>query len=394
MRAVSGAGLMFASNGAIFAALLPWYPLVADRLELTPIQFGFIVASYAAGAIASSAVPAPLIARFGPVRVAVVGTVPLALAIASAGWATAGWMFALCLFLAGFCDAVVDVAQNVAGIRVQDAVRRPVLSSMHALWSLGGVAGGVLATAAAASGVDIRVFLAVAGLLCIGLVATGGRMIGGFAQEPPRTATADGHPAVGAPWRIVARAVLPLVVIAICGAMVEDVANNWAAMAGVEIGGLIPQVAGIAYTVVIGSQCIGRFTGDLLIHRFGRVPVARLGGASIAIGAILVVTTVDHPATLLLGLVLAGYGSATLIPSVLGAAAKLPGVSEGAGVTLVSWLMRVGFLLTSPVIGSITGIAGLRWGLGILILVGTVTVFLAGALRAPDDSAGGDAPRG
>lgn len=383
-RAAGGVGVMFASNGAIFAALLPWYPLLADRLDLSPVEFGFIVASFAVGAIVSSALPAPLIARFGAVPVAVVGTVLLALAIMSAGWAVTGWMFALSIFFAGFFDAVVDVAQNVAGIRVQDAVGRSILSSMHALWSLGGVASGALSTAAAASGIDMRLYLAVIGVLCVVLVSVGGAMIGALAA--PRAEPASEHDAGSraALWRMVGLAALPLVVIAICGTMVEDVANNWAAMAGVEIGGLEPQIAGIAFTVVLGSQCIGRFTGDLLIQRFGRVAVARTGGVLIALGGILVVTTAAVPATLFIGLALAGYGSATLVPSALGAAAKLRGVSEGAGVTIVSWLMRVGFLITSPIIGGITDLVDLRWGLALLVVVGVATVLLSGALRTPD----------
>lgn len=383
-RAAGGVGVMFASNGAIFAALLPWYPLLADRLDLSPVEFGFIVASFAVGAIVSSALPAPLIARFGAVPVAVVGTVLLALAIMSAGWAVTGWMFALSIFFAGFFDAVVDVAQNVAGIRVQDAVGRSILSSMHALWSLGGVASGALSTAAAASGIDMRLYLAVIGVLCVVLVSVGGAMIGALAA--PRAEPASEHDAGSRAtlWRMVGLAALPLVVIAICGTMVEDVANNWAAMAGVEIGGLEPQIAGIAFTVVLGSQCIGRFTGDLLIQRFGRVAVARTGGVLIALGGILVVTTAAVPATLFIGLALAGYGSATLVPSALGAAAKLRGVSEGAGVTIVSWLMRVGFLITSPIIGGITDLVDLRWGLALLVVVGVATVLLSGALRTPD----------
>ena len=383
MRASAGVGVMFASNGAIFAALLPWYPLIASRLELNAVEFGFIVASFAVGALISSAVPAPLIARFGPIRVAVLGTVLLGAAIAGAGWATSGWMFASCVFLAGFFDAVADVAQNVAGIRVQDAVGRSILSSMHALWSLGGLVSGAVATAVAATGaLDIRIALAVVAVVCVALVAVGGLMTGSLARHP-QTPDRNAHEATSRAglWRVVALAALPLVVIAICGTMVEDIGNNWAAMAGVRIGGLQPEVAGVVFSVMIGSQCIGRFTGDLVIHRFGRAWTARLGGALIAAGGLLVVTTDAHVATLFAGVALAGFGCATLVPSALSAAARIPGVTEGAGVTIVSWLMRVGFLVTSPAIGGVTHAVGLRWGLGALILVGLATVLLAGALR-------------
>lgn len=70
------------------------------------------------------------------------------------------------------------------------------------------------------------------------------------------------------------------------------------------------------------------------------------------------------------------------MPSAFAAAARLPGMSEGAGVTVVSWLMRLGFLATSPVIGLISSMTGLRWALGLLIVVGLLVVLSAPALRA------------
>lgn len=374
---------MFASNGAVFAALLPWYPQIAQRLDLSAVQFGFIVASFAVGAIASSALPASLIARFGPVRVSIGSTLLLALAIAAAPWVGAGWMFAVCLFLAGFFDAIADVAQNVAGIRVQDAAGRSILSSMHAFWSLGAVASGAISTAAAAAGMDMRLLLALVGALGLGLVTTGALMAAPLSGNPPPAVLAANvePPAPRSQrWGRVAKLALPLVVIAICGTMVEDIANNWAALAGVQLAGLPITIAGLAFTVVIGAQCIGRFTGDLLIQRWGSVRVARIGGALIAAGGVALVFSEGQPVLLFLGLASMGYGSATLVPSVFSAAGKLPGVSEGAGVTIVSWLMRIGFLVTSPIIGGITDAAGLRWGLSVLLVIGVATIVLAGAL--------------
>lgn len=386
VRGAVGVGIMFASNGAVFAALLPWYPVLSTRLDLGPAEFGLVVATFAIGAIVSSAAPAPLIARFGPVRVALVGTVFLALAVASAPWGGTGWMLAVSLFLAGLFDAIVDVAQNVAGIRVQNASGRTILSSMHALWSLGGVASGIASTAAAAAGADVRLYLAIASVAAIALVAAGAALLRGIvpalADSSAHGPRADSRRAVGSRWRAVIIAALPLVLIAIGGTMVEDIANNWAAMSGVELAGMPVTLAGIAFTVMIGSQCIGRFSGDVLIDRFGRARVARVGGVAIAGGGALVVTTVDSAWQLLIGLALAGYGSATIVPSALAAASRIPGVGEGAGVTLVSWLMRIGFLITSPMIGMITLATELRWGIALLVPVGIIVFLLAGSLRS------------
>lgn len=379
-RGVAGVGVFFVSNGAVFAALLPWYPLMVERLSLSAWEFGLIVASFAIGAIASSVLPSRLIARFRAVPVAGGGTVLLAAAVALAAWSGNGLALAACIFLVGFFDAIVDVAQNVIGIAIQDASGRSMLSSMHALWSLGGVLSGAASTAAASAGVDMRVYLAVVGLSCVVLVALGGLLVGDGTVSPKPDPVHDvSSPGAHPRWRLVLVAALPLAVIAICGTTIEDIANNWSAIAAVQISNVPAASAGIAFSAIIGSQCLGRFTGDLLIQKRGRTWVARLGGILIALGGIAVVTA-QEPIQLLAGLAAIGYGSATLVPSALGAAAHIPGVSHAAGVTLVNWIMRVGFLVTSPLVGLITTATNLRWGLSVLILIGGAAVFLAGRL--------------
>lgn len=419
-RAAAGVGLYFAGNGAVFAGLLTWYPLLVERLGLSSWQFGLVVACFAVGSLLSSALPAALIARFGAHRVVIGGTVFLGAAAAATAWSVNGVMMALCLLLLGCCDAIVDVAQNVVGIAVQEKLERTILSSMHALWSLGGLLSGAAATAAASSGADMRAWLAVVALIAVVLTMIGRRLIRDTAF-PRRVIDSDADGPVGdasredsgardaargeagrgkesdgsseESWseassragrskRAVLLAALPLAIVAICGAAVEDIANNWAGLAAVEFANVPAASAGIAFSIVIGSQCLGRFSGDVLVTRFGAGRIARIGGGLIGIGGIGAVFA-QEPVMLLIGMVLLGYGSATLVPGALGAAARLPGVGRAGGVTLVNWLMRVGYLGTSPLVGVIATEAGLRWGLGLLVLVGVLTVVFARRLDVP-----------
>ncbi|UZD61048.1 MFS transporter [Brevibacterium sp. JSBI002] len=385
MRAAAGVGLYFTGNGAVFAALLPWYPLLVDRLGLSSWQFGLVVACFAVGSLLSSALPAALIARFGAHRVVIGGTVLLGVAASATAWSVNGVMMAICLLLLGCCDAIVDVAQNVVGISVQERAGRTILSSMHALWSLGGLLSGAAATAAASSGADMRIWLGLIGVAAVVITIVGRRLIGDYAS-PRRVADSDAAPecrsgdgAVGRSKRMVLWAALPLAIVAICGATVEDIANNWAGLAAVEFAGFPAASAGIAFSVVIGSQCFGRFSGDVLVMRFGVGRIARLGGGLIAVGGVGVIAA-QEPGLLLVAMGALGFGSATLVPGALGAAGRLPGVGRAGGVTLVNWLMRVGYLGTSPLVGVVATGAGLRWGLGILVLVGLVTVVFADRL--------------
>ena len=391
VRAVSGVGIYFSSNGLVFAALLPWYPLMVERLGLSSWGFGLIVAAFALGAIVSSVLPAHLITRFGANTVVVAGTILLALSVAATAWSVSGWMMAACLFLVGFFDAIVDVAQNVVGIGVQESFSRTILSSMHALWSLGGLLSGAAATIAAANGMDMRAYLALIAVLAIILILSARRLIGQSGTPRPLAESSAGEraEAVGGESRssrahqgskrAILLLALPLAIVAICGTAVEDIANNWSAIAAVQFSDIPAARAGIAFSVVIGSQCLGRFSGDFLVQRFGAGRIARMGGGLIALGGLGVITA-HEPIQLLASLAVMGYGSATLVPGALDAAAKIPGVGKAGGVTLVNWIMRIGYLGTSPLVGVIATASSLRWGLSLLIIIGTVTVIFAGRL--------------
>lgn len=191
-------GVFFISNGAVFAALLPWYPLMVERISLSPWEFGLIVASFAVGSITSSVLPSRLIARFRPVPVVVGSTALLAGAMAAAGWSGNGAVLAICIFFVGFFDAIADVAQNVVGVAVQDSSGRSILSSMHALWSLGGLLSGAASTAAATAGVDMRSCLALVAVACGCLVALGALLVGDSTTAPPQQPPiAKGGPMTG-----------------------------------------------------------------------------------------------------------------------------------------------------------------------------------------------------
>lgn len=385
----AGVATVFATNGALFASVLPWYPTIKTQWQLSDLVFGLLVAAVAIGSLASTVLPSWAVGRFGPRAVVLVGTGILAVVIAGIGWAPSAVLLAVALMCVGLVDAVVDVAQNVAGVRVQDRLNRSILSSMHAFWSLGAVTGAAGGTLAAANGVDIRLHLGLVAAAMIALVAVGTWLIGPVPADPAKNATGDssergaGKRAGAAMWLA-----LPVALVALSGTTVEDMANNWSALAAVEFAGIDVSAAGVAFTVVLAAQCLGRFTGDRLIDRFGRVTVARAGGVLISLGGVLIVSATGA-GLLYAGLVLVGFGCATLVPSAFAAAARIPGVSEGAGVTAVSWLMRVSFLATSPLIGAISEATNLRWALGLLIVVGGVVAVLAPALRGPSRARAG-----
>jgi predicted MFS family arabinose efflux permease len=192
------------------------------------------------------------------------------------------------------------------------------------------------------------------------------------ADRPARRAT-GGPPRVG-------YVLAALVVIATAGTLVEDAGNSWAALYLSDTLGASAALAATGYIALVGAQFIGRIIGDRLVDRFGQRTVARAGGLIVAAGMGLALAVPTLPGTVL-GFAAAGFGVATLVPAAMHEADELPGLKPGSGLTIVSWLMRLGFLLSPPVVGLVADAAGLRTGLLVVPAAGVLVVLLAGVLR-------------
>ncbi|MEW1979168.1 MFS transporter [Kocuria palustris] len=434
-RARLGAALLFLVNGAVFANLLPRLPQIKDAFELSNSVYGFVVIAFPLGSLLAGTAPAPIMRRWGSGRTAVMGSVAIALMILLAGVSggIGGGLLVLLayivpLMLAGMLDAITDTAQNAQALDVQRAMGRSILNSMHALWSLGSVIGGLMGTAALALQVPLAMHLAISGILFSAVAVFAGTRVltmeevarvrplaessaqqdalpadgpepaqdlpGLSEQDAPGVAAAAHEPSSGAASAATAspgsagparRAVLMLLlisVVSITGVMVEDLGQNWSALYLSQVLEASATMAGLGLVALMCAQFIGRLLGDRMVDRLGHVTMARLGAVGIAAGLGLVVAA-PAPAAAVAGFFLAGLGSATLVPSAYHAADLVPGLRPGTGLAVVSWLMRGAFLSLSPFVGVVSDALGLRLAFLVIPVAAVLAVLAAGHLRQP-----------
>ncbi|EME36408.1 MFS transporter [Kocuria palustris] len=434
-RARLGAALLFLVNGAVFANLLPRLPQIKDAFELSNSVYGFVVIAFPLGSLLAGTAPAPIMRRWGSGRTAVMGSVAIALMILLAGVSggIGGGLLVLLayivpLMLAGMLDAITDTAQNAQALDVQRAMGRSILNSMHALWSLGSVIGGLMGTAALALQAPLAVHLAISGILFSAVAVFAGTRVltmeevarvrplaessaqqdalpadgpepaqdlpGLSEQDAPGVAAAAHEPSSGAASAATAspgsagparRAVLMLLlisVVSITGVMVEDLGQNWSALYLSQVLEASATMAGLGLVALMCAQFIGRLLGDRMVDRLGHVTMARLGAVGIAAGLGLVVAA-PAPAAAVAGFFLAGLGSATLVPSAYHAADLVPGLRPGTGLAVVSWLMRGAFLSLSPFVGVVSDALGLRLAFLVIPVAAVLAVLAAGHLRQP-----------
>ena len=373
-RARLGVSLMFLTNGVVFSTLLPRYPEIKDAFGLSATSFGFTAAAALFGSVFASAIPAPLIRRFGDRRVAAASSLAIDALVFIAGIAPAHWLLVAALFLAGFCDSVTDAAQNVQGVRVQRYLGKTIINSLHATWSAGATLGGLIGAGFAALAVPLGVHLGITGAVCAATVVWAARAA--YVPEAPPAGNGRGGTRMG---RGAVRALAPLVIISIAGMMFEDAAGNWAALYLRDSYAAPIGLAGLGFAFFIAAQFAGRLSGDALTDRFGRVPVARAGSLLVAAGFGVAALAPD-PWLALAGFAATGFGCATLIPAAFVASSEIPGVPESTGITILGWLMRLS-LLSSPTIGIVADATSLRTALLVPLTAAVLATALSGQLR-------------
>jgi MFS family permease len=378
-RARIATAALFLTNGAIFANLLPRYPEIKADLHLSNAVYGAAIAAFSGGALVAGLAAATLIRRYRSSRVAVVGTIGIAVFVVIAGLATTPLVLAAALFVAGASDSITDVAQNAHGLRVQRDYGRSIINSFHAVWAVGAILGGLMGAGAIAVHMPRSTHLAIAAFVFSAVVVIAyPYLLRGPDHDDHPSARSDGGGGAGI---AIYATLVALVVIAIAGATVEDAGSSWATLYLRDSLGTPGAIAAFGYIALVGFMFIGRLIGDRMVDRFGERAVARVGGfvAASGMGAALAFPSV--PGTIA-GFAAAGLGVATLIPAAMHGADQLPGMRPGTGLTVLTWLMRVGFF-GAPLFGGVSADAtSLRVGLLSVPVAGVVVMALAGALSA------------
>jgi MFS family permease len=384
-RARVAVGICFFINAVMYANVVPRLPEVKAELGLSNSSLGAAIAAMPLGALVAGLSAAALMRRFGSARVASSGLVVLGLAVFGVAIAPNWPALAAAFLVAGALDAIVDVSQNAHGLRVQRLYQRSILNAFHGIWSIGAVAGGLLGSVAAGLGIPLVWHLGgVAVLFSVVALAIHRLMLPG-ADDDERTAeaAAESHRPT-TPGRSARRAAIPalaaLGVLAACGAFVEDAGASWSALYLRNELGAAAALAGLGFVSLQVAMTVGRLTGDRVVDRYGQRRVVEVGGVLIAGGMGLALAW-PSVATTLIGFALAGLGVATLVPAVYHAADELPGLASGSGLTVINWLLRIGFLVCPVIIGVLADATSLRIALLTVVAAGLGALVLGRSLK-------------
>jgi MFS family permease len=338
----------FALDGFVFAGWVVRIPAIKHQTGASAGALGLALLGVSAGAVITMMLTGRLCRRFGSHQVTVACGVLLSLSIVLPPLAGSVPVLGLFLLVFGVGYGGINVAMNSAAVDLVAALRRPVMPSFHAAYSLGGMLGAGLGGLVAGYLSPTRHLL---GIAVIGLLVTGiaGRALlredAPVSPDRPRGDAPEGRrPLVGSRARGL---VVVFGLIALCTSYGEGALADWGALHLQQDLDTHPGTAAAGYSCFALAMTIGRLSGTALLERLGRTRTLVMGGTTASLGMLLG-SLAPSVWLALVGFAVTGLGLANNFPVAVDRAGALAGAS---GVAVASTLGYGGLLLGPPAIG-------------------------------------------
>lgn len=362
--------IIFALNGALFANWVSRIPAVKSQLALNDAELGVALLGLAIGALMAFPVAGWSVSRFGSRRVMVTSLLLMCAALPVAALASSLPLLALALVFVGAGNGATDGAMNAQAVEVEKAYRQPILSSFHAMWSLGALLGaGTGGLLAALSLAPFRHFLLVAVAFALAVALVRPKLL----PTAPRVAA-------GPIFSLPPRALLGVGLLVFGAALGEGAMADWSAVYLRDELGTGEALAAAGYGSFAVAMLVARLLGDTLTARWGAVVVAAQGGLVAALGLSFGLLAAS-PWAALLGFACVGWGLASAFPLAFGAAGNMPGLNPGVALAAVATMGYSGFLLGPPLIGFVAHATSLQLALSAVVVFSLMMAALSPSLR-------------
>jgi predicted MFS family arabinose efflux permease len=378
-RARAAVIVLFLLYGVILGTWTSRIPAVKHRLGLSDTALSVGLLAFAAGAIVGMQVSGRLVDRFGSRTVMVPAVLLDALLLVTPSLAGSLAVLAGCLVAFGAVHGTLNVAMNVNAVEVQAAYGRPIISSCHAVYSVGGFLGAGIGGLFAGAGLGAGItFASVAAAVLVVAAVDRLAVLPRAAVAGPAVEPAAGGPTAGV--GLLAPGVLLLGTLVFCCLVGEGAAADWSTVYLRDNLGAAEGVATLGYAAFSVMMVAGRLVGDRLSARFGPVALVRgcgvLAAAGLAAGLL-----VGAPAGGIIGFGCLGAGLSCIAPQVFSAAGSRDPAVAGQAIARIAGLGFLGFVVGPVVIGLSARLVGLPRALLIPAVLALFVALSATAIR-------------
>jgi len=362
---------VFFAQSMVLGNWITRIPDIKSKLGLSDTELGFSILAIPLGTLAAFSVASKLLASTGLRQGCRVWLPIWGILFLFPGLVNSGVMLFFVLLLAGFAVGMCEVAMNSKADAIERDYQIRIMSRCHGFWSLGSMAGALVAAAMA----HLQIIVATHYLMVMPLLAIGGYFAAtALPDDQPENST-DAQPTKSSVFTLPSSAILLLCLMPVGIMTVEGAFIDWSAVFMNSVLNASPIIIGITYAFFSIVMAITRLSGDYLAARFGDEFIVRWSGIAATIG-IGVFALAGNNAVAFAGATLSGLGVAIVYPLAMSAAARRPGRAT-ENVAAMSLLAFTSFMFAPPIIGFISDQLGLRIALLLLVPLAATTPLLA-----------------
>lgn len=360
--------IFFFVNGFLYGNWTARLPAIQRFYDISNSMLGGLLFTMAVGAVIAMPFAGWLSTRFGSKKVTQIGGIASCIIIPYLVFTPNLMVVGIAFFALGLCVGATDVAMNGQAVFVERAYGKAIMSSFHAVFSIGMALGAGTGALFTKFEIELLSHLTLIGILG-GIACLGAAFY--LIDDTPKD---DEGKEKGGGFVLPTKAILPLGVVAFCCMSGEGAMADWSAIYLNKVVGQSEYFSAIGYGVFATAMTIGRIFGDYFTEKIGKYKLLIYDSFLSVVGLAIVLLFATTWATLV-GLFLVGLGLATIVPIVYSSAGNMKRIEPSVGIAMATTIGYTGFFVGPPMIGFLSDAYGLRIGLGFVLVLFTAMLF-------------------
>jgi predicted MFS family arabinose efflux permease len=357
----------------------PMVPYAKDRLGLNDGSLGLLLLFLGAGAIVTMPISGFLIHKFGSRRVMVISAFIIALTLPLLLLMKSAVLMAVVLFMFGCGIGNIDVAMNAHGVQVQNLFGKPIMSSLHGLFSVGGLCGAIGIGFLIKAGLQPLIAASCISVLLIAIVSWQFKFLmdAKTEREAIKKFSVDGPEETGKKGTWLNGSIIFLGLMCFAVFLSEGAMLDWSAIFLRDDRGMDKALTGVGYASFSVAMAAMRLVGDRIVSRIDSKFVVIYGALMGTAGLALAILT-PFVVTALIGFILLGIGAANIVPVFFSEAGRIKNISPSIAIPAITTIGYAGQLAGPAILGFIAHQFSLPVALGftgfLLLLVATAFI--------------------
>lgn len=365
--------LVFFINGFVHATYYARLPRIQDQFAIDNGTIGLVLLASSFGALLAMPFTGWVIIRYGSRRITLFGVLTYCLLFPLIPLMSHVGALSSVFFLLGVSAGMMDVAMNSQAVMVEQRHGKPIMTSFHALFSLGMMLGGLFGALFAKLDTSLLLhFSAIAAVSVAGVLIARYYLIHDKPERKDKEAPA---------FRLPNAAMVSIGVIAFCCMLGEGAMADWSTNYMENIAGAEKALAPIGLSAFALAMTLGRFVGDSARVRFGDRNLMIICGLISLSGIALAILWI-HPYAAITGFFIVGVGLSAVVPIAYSLAGNARDLPPGVGLAMVTTVGYSGFLFGPPIIGFLADLSNLRYAMALVALLFAVMILLAYRYRS------------